>query len=199
MKKMPVIFVGHGTPMNAIENNEYTRKWQGIGLNIEKPKAILSISAHRVSENNTYIQKEEHPVQIYDMYGFPTKLYELKYEPVGDLELSNRVEKLLNIDINNKWGIDHGTWAVLCHMFPKADVPVIQLSLDYNKIFKEHFELAKKLKVLREEGILIFCSGNIVHNLMLLNPQDSSLSSMGQTFDDYIKDSMLNKDFKNTK
>lgn len=170
MKKMPVIFVGHGTPMNAIEDNEYTRKWQEIGLNMEKPKAILSISAHWVSENNTYIQKEEHPVQIYDMYGFPKKLYELKYEPIGDLELSNRVEELLNIDINNKWGIDHGTWAVLCHMFPKADIPVIQLSLDYNKSFKEHFELAKKLKVLREEGILIFCSGNVVHNLMLLNP-----------------------------
>ncbi|MBP2026148.1 4,5-DOPA dioxygenase extradiol [Peptoniphilus stercorisuis] len=197
MKKMPVIFVGHGTPMNAIEDNQYTRKWQEIGLNMEKPKAILSISAHWVSENNTYIQKEEHPVQIYDMYGFPKKLYELKYEPIGDLELSNRVEELLNIDINNKWGIDHGTWAVLCHMFPKADIPVIQLSLDYNKSFKEHFELAKKLKVLREEGILIFCSGNVVHNLMLLNPQDSSLSKKGKTFDDYIKDSMLNKDFKN--
>lgn len=197
IKKMPVIFVGHGSPMNAIEENEYTKSWSEIGRIMKKPKAILSISAHWVSENSTYIQEEEHPAQIYDMYGFPKKLYDLKYEPLGDLELSERIKSLINIDENNKWGIDHGTWAVLCHMFPKADIPVVQLSLDYNKSFKEHFELAKRLKVLREEGVLIFCSGNIVHNLMLLNPQDSSLSSRGEIFDNYIKNSMLNKEFEN--
>lgn len=197
IKKMPVIFVGHGSPMNAIEENEYTKNWSEIGRIIEKPKAILSISAHWVSENNTYIQKEENPRQIYDMYGFPKELYNLKYEAKGSIELSTRIENLLKLDVNNNWGIDHGTWAVLCHMFPDADIPIVQMSLDYNMSFQEHFHLAEKLKVLREENILIFCSGNIVHNLMLLDSNIKGISKKAEVFDKYIKDSIINKNFNN--
>lgn len=165
--KLPVIFIGHGNPMNAILENPYTEALKKLGEEIPKPKAIMVISAHWETEG-AYITGEDEPKQIYDFYGFPKELYELVYRPSGAKEY---VEKVLielmeeNILMDSKWGIDHGAWAVLKHMYPKADIPVFQLSLNKNQNESYHYNLGKKLIKLREMGILIVASGNIVHNL----------------------------------
>src|SRR3712207_357277 len=170
-KKMPVVFAGHGSPMLALENNSITKGLSEIGSKIlykyGKPKAILAISAHWYVEG-TFVQTDKEPKQIYDMYGFPKELYEVKYPVKGSKELSLRVQDILggSVTVNNQWGIDHGVWTVLIHMFPNADIPVVQLSVDAKLPEKEIYDLGKKLESLRSEGYLIFASGNVVHNLM---------------------------------
>ena len=195
--KMPVIFVGHGSPMNAIEDNEFTKEWERIGQKLPKPKAILAISAHWYTDG-TKTSDIEVPNQIYDMYGFPKALYELKYPVKGSKELADEVMRLVGSDvtIDNKWGIDHGTWSVLCRMFPEADIPVVQLSVDYRAPAKMHYQIGKALKSLREEGILILASGNIVHNLGLVNWNMEGGYPEAQAFDDYIKTNILNRNFE---
>ncbi len=164
---MPLIFVGHGSPMNAIEVNEFTNNFQKIASKIKKPKAIICISAHWIT-NGTKITAMENPKTIHDFYGFPKELYDIQYPAKGEVKLAKQIQLLLDLskeDLDMSWGLDHGTWSVLRHMYPNADIPVVQISLDYNKKATYHFNLAKKLASLRSEGILIIGSGNIVHNL----------------------------------
>lgn len=195
--RMPVIFVGHGSPMNAIEDNRYTKGWNELGKRIPVPKAILSISAHWQT-NGTRVNDSINPRQIYDFYGFPQKLYEVVYDVAGNEELANRVREILreHVTVDNSWGIDHGTWSVLSKIYPKADVPVVQLSLNYDMTPLEHFELGKKLSVLRDEGYLIFGSGNIVHNLGRIDWSLEGGYNWADEFDEMVKEHMLSGEYE---
>jgi 4,5-DOPA dioxygenase extradiol len=169
-QKMPVIFSEHGSPMLALEDTEVTRGLRTLGKNIieqfGKPRAILALSAHWYTRG-TYVQGTANPRQVYDMYGFPQELYDFKYPAKGSPELSSRILTLLGdqVSVNDTWGIDHGTWTVLCHVFPDADIPVVQLSIDATLSAGDIYQLGRALSPLREEGYLIFASGNVVHNL----------------------------------
>lgn len=166
-KPMPTIFFGHGNPMNALLNNVYTKGWATIGKNIPRPKAILSVSAHWYIRG-TSVTSMSAPQTIHDFGGFPPELYHAKYPAPGDIELAKRVQALLapiTVTLDQKWGLDHGTWAVLCHVIPQADIPVVQLSIDETQGASFHYDLGKLLAPLRDEGILIIGSGNLVHNL----------------------------------
>ncbi|MDQ3750036.1 MAG: 4,5-DOPA dioxygenase extradiol [Acidobacteriota bacterium] len=166
-KTMPVVFFGHGNPMNAIERNAYTEGWARIGNLIPRPKAILCVSAHWYKPF-TAVTAMPNPRTIHDFGGFPRELFEFQYPAPGEPALAARIRELLapvEVGLDNRWGLDHGTWAVLCHVFPEADIPVIQLSIDETRASEFHYELAKRLAPLREEGVLIAGSGNVVHNL----------------------------------
>jgi len=166
-KIMPVIFLGHGNPMNALQINDYTKAWAHIGTEIPRPKAVLSISAHWYIPQ-TAVTAMSAPRTIHDFGGFPQDLYNVKYPAPGDPALANRIRALLSphsIELDEQWGLDHGTWSVLCHIYPNADVPVVQLSIDLTKSAAFHYEIGKMLAPLREEGFLIIGSGNLVHNL----------------------------------
>ena len=169
---MPILFVGHGSPMNAIEDNEFTRNFSIMVKDIPKPKAIVCISAHWFTDG-TKVTAMKNPKTIHDFYGFPKELYQIEYPASGDVKLAKQIKNLLSpLEVvldDNDWGLDHGTWSVLRHMYPGADIPVVQISIDYNKGAKYHFDLAKRLASLREEGILIVGSGNIVHNLGMVD------------------------------
>jgi 4,5-DOPA dioxygenase extradiol len=176
---MPVLFLGHGNPMNAIEENEFTKGWTDAGNLISKPNAILCISAHWQTEG-TYVTAMYKPQTIHDFGGFPRQLFDVQYPAPGDVELASVMRAGITktpVGFNYDWGLDHGCWVVVSRMYPKADVPVIQLSLDYTKPAQWHFELAKELAFLRKKGVLIIGSGNLVHNLGLVNWKD------GQPFD----------------
>lgn len=196
MAKMPVVFSGHGDPMIALREDDVTRGMAQVGkdivANYGKPKAILAISAHWYVRG-TFVQTMPQPEQIYDMYGFPQALYDLKYPVAGCAELSQRVFDLLGDGVheNNLWGIDHGTWTVLVHMFPKADVPVVQLSVDGTLDAKRLYEIGRALAPLREEGYLIFGSGNVVHNLRRVEWDNPDGTPMTKEFNRYITDAVL--------
>ena len=199
MKRMPTLFVGHGSPMMALEHTETTNTFKSIGQNIinnyGKPKAILAISAHWYADD-TYIQSAENPKQIYDMYGFPQELYEVVYPAKGDSNLTKEVQKLLgnSVSINDTWGVDHGMWTVLVHMFPDASIPVVQLSVNKYLSPKEAYQLGVKLQSLRDEGYLIMGSGNIVHNLRRIEWDNPSGTSATIEFDQYISKAVLEND-----
>ena len=164
---LPVIFFGHGNPMNAISNNGYTDAWQRIGQNIPKPKAILAVSAHWYIPQ-TAVTVSATPRTIHDFGGFPPELYQVKYPAPGNPALAHRIQELLlplEVKLDNDWGLDHGTWSVLTHVYPDADIPIVQLSIDESKPTLFHYEMGQKLAPLRNEGILIIGSGNLVHNL----------------------------------
>jgi 4,5-DOPA dioxygenase extradiol len=164
---MPVLFVGHGNPMYAIEQNDFSNTWQSIGKSLVKPKAILVISAHWETEG-TLVTAMEKPKTIHDFGGFPKALFDVEYPAPGSPALAKEVKETIkktSVELDHQWGLDHGTWSVVKHMYPNADVPVIQLSMDYRKDALWHYELAKELAVLRQKGILIVGSGNMVHNL----------------------------------
>jgi 4,5-DOPA dioxygenase extradiol len=166
-KPMPAIFFGHGNPLNALESNAWTEGWAAVGDRLPRPKAIVCISAHWYLPA-TLVTATERPRTIHDFGGFPRKLYEVKYPAPGDPELAGRVQSLLApipVGLDNRWGLDHGTWSVLCHVFPEADVPVVQLSIDETQPAEFHYETAKRLTPLRDEGVLVMGSGNLVHNL----------------------------------
>jgi len=162
--RMPAIFFGHGNPMNALEENRYTKAWREIGRSIPRPKAIVAISAHWYLPA-TLVTAMEQPRTIHDFGGFPRELYAVRYGAKGDAKLASRLTRLLGANEDHQWGLDHGTWSVLCHVFPNADVPVVQLSIDETQPPKFHYDLGTRLAPLREEGILIMGSGNLVHNL----------------------------------
>lgn len=164
---MPAIFFGHGNPMNAIERNAYTVSWAALGKSIPKPKAIVCVSAHWYVEG-TFVTAVNSPRTIHDFGGFPRELYEVQYPAPGDPSLAGRIQRLLSpvrVGLDLRWGLDHGTWSVLCHVFPDADIPVVQLSVDETQPPAFHFALAKCLAPLRDDDILVIGSGNLVHNL----------------------------------
>ncbi len=166
-QQMPAVFFGHGNPMNALLRNPYTEQWTAIGTGLPRPKAILCVSAHWYIEDAA-LTLSTAPRTIHDFGGFPRELYQVQYPAPGDPDLAVRVQKLLAplpVRLDERWGLDHGTWAVLCHVYPHADVPVVQLSIDETQAPSFHYEIGKRLAPLREEGILIIGSGNLVHNL----------------------------------
>lgn len=165
--EMPVLFLGHGSPMNAIEENEFVAGFRNIGQELEKPNAILCISAHWETKG-TFVTAMEKPRTIHDFGGFPQQLFDVQYPAPGSPDLANETKKIITkteIGLDEKWGLDHGAWSVVKHLYPNADVPIIQMSLDYTKSPKYHYELAKELAALRKKGVLIIGSGNMVHNL----------------------------------
>ena len=167
--QMPVLFVGHGNPMNAIEDNAFSRGWQEAAKNLPRPNAILCISAHWLTRG-TFVTAMEKPKTIHDFYGFPQALFDVQYSCAGSPQLAEDMQqtvKSVQVKADSEWGLDHGTWSILNRMFPKADVPVLQLSIDYYKPGRFHYDLAKELAPLRKKGVLIIGSGNIVHNLRM--------------------------------
>lgn len=169
--KMPVLFLGHGSPMNAIEENEFVASFRKLGNEIVKPKAILCISAHWET-SGTYVTAMPNPRTIHDFGGFPKELYEIQYPAPGSPELATETQQIIkkaDVKLDDAWGLDHGAWSVIKHLYPNADIPIIQMSLDYTKPPQYHYELAKELSILRERGILIVGSGNMVHNLRLVD------------------------------
>jgi 4,5-DOPA dioxygenase extradiol len=165
--RMPAIFFGHGNPMNALYQNPYTRAWGELGQTIPKPKAILCISAHWYIPG-TAVTFDQQPRTIHDFGGFPKELHQVQYPAPGNQVLASEVQKMLaplKVYLDHDWGLDHGTWSVLCHVYPEANIPIVQLSIDETKPAEFHFEIGTRLSSLREEGILIIGSGNIVHNL----------------------------------
>lgn len=198
--KMPVIFVGHGSPMNALANNDFTKHLVSLGQSIPVPKKILMISAHWMTKG-VRLQASVNPKMIYDFYGFPEALYKINYPAKGDNSLANQIKLDLHqyqTQLDYEWGFDHGNWSVLHHMFPKADIPVVQLSLNQNFMnLRDHFVLAHELNKLRNQGILIIGSGNIVHNLRKISRQENApVLNWAYEFDELIKKSILEKNFE---
>lgn len=191
---MPALFVGHGSPMNAIENNAFSQKWRLLAKQFPKPKAILAISAHWLTEGSamTFSMK---PETLHDFYGFPPALYDISYPANGDHHLVKRVQHLAQphtVFADTHSGLDHGTWSILHNMYPDASVPTVQLSIDITQSEQFHFDLGQKLAELRQEGVLILGSGNIVHNLRLMNWEDADPAPYpwAVDFDDYVKNNI---------
>ena len=169
-EKMPVLFIGHGSPMNAIEDNAFSKRWQQMGKEIPRPKAVVVVSAHWLTKG-TMVTAMPNPKTIHDFGGFPKALFDVQYPAPGNPELANEIQKLITnpaVELDHEWGLDHGTWSVVKHMYPNADIPVLQLSIDYYKPAAYHYELAKQLLALRKKGVLIIGSGNMVHNLRMV-------------------------------
>jgi 4,5-DOPA dioxygenase extradiol len=165
--RLPAVFFGHGNPLNAIQHNTYTEGWAALGRSFARPRAVLAVSAHWYVPG-TWVTAMEAPRTIHDFGGFPRPLYEVRYPAPGDPRLARRVQQLLaplDVRLDEAWGLDHGTWSVLCHCYPEADVPVVQLSIDETEPPAFHHELGRRLAPLREEGVLVMGSGNLVHNL----------------------------------
>jgi len=191
---MPVLFVGHGSPMNAIEDNTYSRTWRKIAERIPKPEAIVSVSAHWYTKG-TRIMNGKNPRTVYDMYGFPKELYEVTYNAVGSPAIAEIAKNLITRETqyDNSWGLDHGTWSVLVHMYPDRDVPVFQISIDAAAPPEEHYKIGQELSTLRKQGFLIFGSGNVVHNLRLVDwHKENKGFDWAYKFDAYIYENIMN-------
>ena len=183
---MPVLFIGHGSPMNAIEDNEFSRGWQSVMAAMPKPRAILCISAHWETRG-AFVTAHPAPETIHDFYGFPQALFDVQYRAPGDVALAQRVAELTGAKLDAQRGFDHGVWSVLRPMVPAADIPVVQLSLDTRQTGREHFERAQKLNPLRDEGVLILGSGNIVHNLRLMQFHADAGYAWAQRINDRLR------------
>jgi 4,5-DOPA dioxygenase extradiol len=194
---MPVVFFGHGSPMNALTRNRYSEAWHRLGHALPKPKAIMCISAHWYI-NQTKVTAMEVPLTIHDFGGFPEELYKVQYPAKGDPELAARVCHLLapvDTQLDYDWGIDHGAWSVLVHAFPDADVPVLQFSIDRTQPAAFHYELGKRLAPLRREGVLIIGSGNIVHNLRAIKWQnDAGPYDWAVRFNERVRQHLLHRE-----
>jgi len=166
----PVLFIGHGSPMNGIEHNEFSNHWAQLGKTLPQPKAVLVVSAHWLTRGS-YITAMENPKTIHDFGGFPKELFEVQYPAKGNPALAEETTKLITnteLHLDHEWGLDHGTWTVVRHMYPEANIPVLQFSIDYEKPPQYHYDLAKQLLSLRKKGVLIIGSGNMVHNLRMI-------------------------------
>ena len=198
--KLPVLFVGHGNPMNAIEENEFSQGWRELGKKLPTPKAILCISAHWETKG-TFVTAMEKPKTIYDFGGFPEELFKAQYPAPGSPAIAKEVQstvKSINVGLDNdQWGLDHGCWSILKPMFPNADIPVLQLSIDYTKPAQWHYDLAKELAALRSKGVLIVGSGNIVHNLGRIDWRNpNGVFDWAEEFNTKVKSSISTKDHK---
>lgn len=170
---MPLLFIGHGSPMNGIEDNEFSTKWEQLGKEIPLPTAVLCISAHWLTKG-TLVTAMEHPQTIHDFGGFPQALFDVEYPAPGDPVLAKETASLIHktsVGLDHEWGLDHGTWSIVKRMYPEANIPVLQLSIDYSKGPQYHYELARELEALRKKGVLIIGSGNMVHNLRIIDWQ----------------------------
>ncbi|WP_304516844.1 4,5-DOPA dioxygenase extradiol [Cecembia rubra] len=168
--KMPLLFLGHGSPMNAIEENEFVAGFRNIAKDIPKPNAILCVSAHWETKG-TFVTAMQNPPTIHDFGGFPRELFAVQYPAPGSPELARETKSLISkteVGLDDKWGLDHGAWSVIKHLYPQADIPVIQMSIDYRQKPQYHYELAREIKSLREKGVLVIGSGNMVHNLRMV-------------------------------
>lgn len=168
--KMPVLFLGHGSPMNAIEENEFVTGFRNIAKEIPKPNAILCISAHWETKG-TFVTAMQNPPTIHDFGGFPKELFAVQYPAPGSPDLAKQTQSLITtteVGLDDKWGLDHGAWSVIKHLYPNADIPVIQMSIDYSQPAQYHYDLARQIKSLREKGVLVIGSGNMVHNLRMV-------------------------------
>ncbi|MEX1167732.1 MAG: 4,5-DOPA dioxygenase extradiol [Hydrogenophaga sp.] len=194
IQRQPVLFIGHGSPMNAISNNLFTRELAAWGRRLSAPKAILMVSAHWLTKGATGVTVNDMPRTIHDFGGFPRELHEMQYPAKGHPALARSAAQLIRSNPSvptTEWGLDHGTWTVLHHMFPKANVPVFQVSIDYDKPAPFHYTLGRELQALREQGVLIIGSGNIVHNLGAIDrgtaEQPLATRPWAQSFDDRVK------------
>lgn len=190
--RMPLLFVGHGSPMNAVEDNVFSRTWEETGRALPRPKAILCVSAHWETAGSA-VTAMERPKTIHDFYGFPEALHEVAFPAAGSPDLARRVAGLLEEDavrMDTAWGLDHGAWSVLRRLFPHADVPVVQLSLDRRKTPSEHYDTGRRLRILRDEGVLILGSGNLVHNLGVVVWKDVAFD-WATEFDARVKAAIL--------
>lgn len=194
-EKMPALFLGHGSPMNAIEENEFVTGFRNITKQIPKPNAILCISAHWET-NGTFVTAMQSPPTIHDFGGFPQALFNVQYPAPGSPQLASETKNIIKktvVGLDDKWGLDHGAWSVIKHLYPNADVPVIQLSLDYNQSPQYHYELAKEISSLRNKGVLIIGSGNMVHNLGMVAWDKLNVADYG--FDWALEARQKMKDF----
>lgn len=169
--KLPVLFIGHGSPMNGIEDNEFSQTWAKMGKEVTRPKAVIVVSAHWLTRG-THVTAMDEPKTIHDFGGFPQALFDVEYPAKGSPELAKETANLItstDVGLDHDWGLDHGTWTVVRHMYPDADIPVLQLSIDYGKPAEYHYNLAKQLSALRKKGVLIIGSGNMVHNLRMID------------------------------
>lgn len=195
-RKMPVLFTGHGSPMNAIGVNRARDEWRRMGQTLERPRVILAVSAHWATRGLRVRDSGENP-QINDMSGFPPALYQIHYEPAGSPETARRVLELLGgAAAGNDWGIDHGVWSVLCNMYPSADIPVVMISTDLTADARAQFEVGRRLAPLREEGALILASGNVVHNLRSVDWDRTDGYDWADRFDRRVRDAVLAGDFE---
>ena len=192
--RMPAIFFGHGSPMNAVEENRYTQCWRELAAAMPKPKAILAISAHWYTRG-TAVTASAMPQTIHDFGGFPQALFDIRYPAPGDPALAGRVRDLLapiDVQLDHSWGLDHGTWSVLVHAYPEADVPVVQLSIDATQTPAYHLALGRQLAPLRDEGVLIIASGNVVHNLRTMIWGEAPAYDWAVRFNDTVRTHLLN-------
>jgi 4,5-DOPA dioxygenase extradiol len=196
-KKMPAVFFGHGSPMNAIERTRYSEAWRGIGGSLPKPRAVLAVSAHWYTRG-TLVTADERPKTIHDFYGFPKALFDMQYPAPGDPRLAERVRELLapvQVRPDRSWGLDHGTWSVLVHVYPDADIPVLQLSIDATQPAQFHYDLGRKLAPLRDEGVLVAGFGNIVHNLQSMRrTPDAPPFAWAARFEDGVRKALVERD-----
>jgi len=191
---MPALFLGHGSPMNVLEDNTYTRAWQALGETLPRPKAIVAVSAHWFTRG-TAVTAMENPRTIHDFGGFPQALFDKRYPAPGSPALAKQLQELLRpIDVaadTSEWGFDHGTWGVLIKMYPDADIPVVQLSIDGTQPAEYHYQIGKKLSALRDDGVMIVASGNVVHNLRMVKWEGNSEPyPWAASFNQYVLDNL---------
>lgn len=199
-QRMPVLFLGHGSPMNAIQNNSFTQALNQLSRNLCRPKTILVISAHWMTKG-TWLTHMNQPKTLHDFYGFPQALFDVQYKASGNPELAELIQKKITIPQieldDREWGLDHGTWSVLRHLYPQADIPVVQLSLDMSQTEEFHFDLGKKIAFLRDQDVLLIGSGNIVHNLRKINwDENAPPADWAIEFDEWVKKRAIARDFK---